>query len=86
MQITIPDDRNLRDRALAAGFATVEEYLLELVERDSRQGEVPFSLVEGGREEPTDEEWINGFRSFLRSLPSRNSRFDDSRESIYPVR
>jgi hypothetical protein len=83
MQITLPDDPRLRDQALAAGFATVEEYLLKLVERDGHrqaQGDAPE------RRERSNDEWIREFRAFIQSLPPSNPNFDDSRESIYPVR
>jgi hypothetical protein len=83
MQITLPDDPRLRDQALAAGFATVEEYLLKLVERDGRQ-QVPRDAQ--GRRQQSNEEWIREFRAFIQSLPPGNPNFDDSRESIYPVR
>ena len=36
MQITLPDELNLPDRAAAAGFADVATYLAELVERDAK--------------------------------------------------
>lgn len=80
MQISIPDDQRLRQRALAAGFATVEDYVLQLVEQDVQQAELRAV------EEMDDEKWIADFRAFLQSLPSHNPHFDDSRESIYPVR
>lgn len=34
----------------------------------------------------SDEEWIKEFLRFVDSLRSHNPSFDDSRESIYPVR
>jgi hypothetical protein len=78
MQITLPDDSKLTRRAKAAGFATVEEYVLDLVERES--GEDLSS------EEQSAEEWVRRFQAFLGTLSSYNPNFDDSRESIYPVR
>ncbi|MBA3311859.1 MAG: hypothetical protein M3552_09975 [Planctomycetota bacterium] len=86
MQITLPDDQQLRSRAHAAGCATVEEYVLRLVSRDARQDAVREADPRACHEDVTDDEWVKDFRSFLRSLSSRNPRFDDSRESIYPVR
>jgi len=35
MQVTIPDDAGLQNQAIAAGFATIEDYLVELIERDA---------------------------------------------------
>jgi hypothetical protein len=76
MQITIPDDRALRQRAAAAGFATVEEYVLALVERDARQDETDTAA----QDDRSNEEWVRDFRSFVASLSSHNPPFDDSRE------
>jgi hypothetical protein len=79
MQITLPDDPKLSRRAEAAGFANVEDYVLQLLERDVLQGEVD-------PEQQTGEEWVRDFDAWVSTLKSHNPSFDDSRESIYPVR
>lgn len=79
MQITLPDDPALRERALAAGFATVEAYVRDLVKRDAAH-------AVGATDNQSNDEWIRDFRSFVASLVSQNPDFDDSRASIYPVR
>ena len=81
MQITLPDDPKLRHRAHSAGFATVEEYVLQLVERDVEQAPVP---PRAGSQ--SAEEWVRDFRAFIQSIPPGNPNFDDSREAMYPVR
>ena len=80
MQITLPDDAQLHQRATAAGFATVEQYLLELVQRDTLDDAL------SGSPQMSHAEWSRKFRQFLSSLPSRNPHVDDSRESIYADR
>ena len=80
MQITLPVDEQVVAQANAAGFDSVEAYVLRLIERDAalRTGKT--------RQTESAEEWIRGFRAFLQSLPPSNPNVDDSRESIYPVR
>ena len=55
MQITLPDDARLDERAAAAGFASVEEYLLQLVERDALQQEPADDHEKASREEDPDD-------------------------------
>ncbi len=80
MQITIPDDPLLQKRADAAGFERIEEYVLNLIEQEAELDN------EFTGETISPEEWSQGFRAFLATLPCSNPHFDDSRESIYPVR
>jgi hypothetical protein len=81
MQITLPDDARIQQRASAAGFATVEEYLLQLVERDADSKSDSASPFLKRR-----EEWIREFRAFIATMKPRHAHLDDSRESMYPVR
>lgn len=46
MQITLPDDLNLADRAAAAGYSDVAEYLAALVERDADQAAIQRGLAD----------------------------------------
>ncbi|MGC1273479.1 MAG: hypothetical protein WBC44_07195 [Planctomycetaceae bacterium] len=82
MQITLPDNPLLQKRAAAAGFETVEGYVLDLIEQEAE-----FDEERGitGKKQ-SYEEWSRDFREFLNSMRSHNLDFDDSRESIYPVR
>ncbi len=84
MQITLPDDPELRDRAKAAGFYSVDEYVLQLVQRDVRREDAPQTAADP--EQQTAEEWVRDFDAWVSTLKSHNPHFDDSRESIYPVR
>jgi hypothetical protein len=84
VQITLPDDQKLRHRAQAAGFASVEEYIQQLVRRDVQQEDVRQPAPDP--EQQTAEEWVRDFDAWVRTLKSHNPNFDDSRESIYPVR
>jgi uncharacterized protein YgfB (UPF0149 family) len=81
MQITLPDDPALLTKAEAAGFGSVEEYLLDLVERELRDDQ-----QESATEHESAEEWVRRFQALLGRLKSHNPNFDDSRDSIYPVR
>ncbi len=85
MQITLPDDRQfdqqLRRKAQAAGFASVDEYVLQLLVRDVEQAPAPLKSRPGSA-----EEWVRDFREFIQSIPPGNPNFDDSREAMYPVR
>jgi hypothetical protein len=79
MQITLPDDPLLRQRAEAAGYKSIDEYVLQLVRRDACSDSRDAT-------EQSAEEWIEDFDAWVRTLKSHNPNFDDSRESIYPVR
>jgi len=46
MQITLPDDLNLADRAAAAGFSDVAEYLAALVERDAERAAIQRGVAD----------------------------------------
>jgi hypothetical protein len=81
MQITLPDDERLQRLAIGAGFSTVQEYVVELLDRESRQTPGEAALAD-----QSHEDWIKEFLRFVDSLPSHNPEFEDSRESIYPVR
>jgi hypothetical protein len=79
MQIYLPDHPKLVSKAVSAGFSTVEEYVRHLVEEDAG----PLDL-NGDSLSQTD--WQRRFDDLLASVESGNPNFDDSRESIYPVR
>ena len=83
MQINLPDNLGITLKAVGAGFADVESYLQHLIETD-----VGVTEIEGADavNEPSYEAWRYRFDSFLASLKPGNPNFDDSRESIYPVR
>ena len=57
MQITLPDDVNLQNQAIAAGFATVEGYLVELVARDAERVAIQKGIddYKAGRVQPFAE-------------------------------
>jgi hypothetical protein len=84
MQISLPDDPQIRERATAAGFTSVEEYVRKLVERDICHEDAGLSPVDP--EKQTAEDWVRDFDAWVGTLTSHNPNFDDSRESIYPVR
>ncbi len=76
MQIEISDDvaKSIEDKALQAGFDSVEAYLRHLLsDMEPRQGD-PAGM-------PYDE-WQNKYRAFVARQKSRKPNFDDSRESI----
>jgi hypothetical protein len=37
MTIELPNDRDVRSQAIAAGFSTVEEYVVALIDRDAER-------------------------------------------------
>ncbi|MDZ4658412.1 MAG: hypothetical protein SH868_12610 [Bythopirellula sp.] len=57
MQISIPDNVNLPDQAVAAGFANVEAYVFHLIERDTERMAIQEGLdaVRQGRTRPFAE-------------------------------
>ena len=77
MQIEIRDDvaNYMQSKALEAGFADIEAYLLHLV-KEQQPGPVDPATM------PYDQ-WREKFRAFVARQTSRNPHFDDSRESIY---
>jgi hypothetical protein len=84
MQITLPNDQRVNERAKAEGFESIEQYVRNLIERDlASSGVVPLA---GTSEDQLAEDWIRDFQAIFTSLPAMNPNFDDSRESIYPVR
>ena len=79
MQITIPKDAEagLRAQAKASGFASVDDYVVSLLNVGQVQQPSPPLPY---------EDWRQELDEFLGSLTSSNPDFDDSRESIYPDR
>ncbi len=84
MQITLPDDPQIQRRAIAAGFVSVESYVQDLVRRDAAHPTDENGVTDSG--EQSAEEWIREFRAIFDKMPKANLNYDDSRESIYPVR
>jgi len=77
MQIEISDDlaNHLQNKAIQAGFESVEAFLSHLVDEQ-----------ETGRDDAEDvsyDEWREKYWGFVARQTSRNPNFDDSRESIY---
>jgi len=79
MQLEFPGDveASIQSKAVALGFLTVEEYIIDVLGLD-----VPATKL--SKESP--EEWLGKFDALIERQTSRNPNFDDSRESIYPVR
>ena len=79
MQLVVSDEvvKRLERQAADRGFDTVEEYLGALV---------GISEPEEERHGLSNEERVRRFRAYVASRKSHNPHFDDSRESIYPVR
>jgi hypothetical protein len=82
MQITLPDNPKLVHRAQAAGFTSVEDYVVQLVEKDVAQADVRSTT-----KKKSPEERVRDFRAFIQSIPpGGNPTFDDRREAMYPDR
>lgn len=79
MQITIPKEMEaiIRSRAKFSGFEKVEDYVLSVLIADS--------APQTAAKMPYDQ-WHREFFSQVESFQPGNPNFDDSRESIYPVR
>ena len=79
MQITIPKDVEaiIRSRAKISGFEKVEDYVLSVLIADS--------APQTAANMPYDQ-WHQEFFSLVESFQPGNPHFDDSRDSIYPVR
>lgn len=67
----------IQARAKASGFESVEEYILSLSDADTDADVNPSY---------SGAEWLARFNAFVARQRSTNPNFDDSRESIYPVR
>jgi hypothetical protein len=78
MQLNISEEveHRLRDKAASAGYQNVEAYILDLVDEDMTDSPSTKS----------HEEWLKKFDALMARQVSRNPNFDDSRESIYPIR
>ncbi|MGE0378527.1 MAG: hypothetical protein AB7I48_26935 [Planctomycetaceae bacterium] len=57
MQIEIPDDLKIREQAVAAGFASVEDYVTTLLDRDAERVAIRAGLdaMTAGRTRPFEE-------------------------------
>ena len=93
MQIQLPDDPKLEERAVASGFSSVEAYVRSLIEQDVQQhaavNEEATGIERIAALRPdalSYAEWQNRLRTFVSELPSTNPHFDDSRETMYPDR
>jgi hypothetical protein len=78
-QVTIPETvaGPLQRRAEAAGFKSMQEYVLQLLEEYVSPDDSDLMSY---------EEWSRKLREFLSQLKPGNPDFDDSRESIYSDR
>lgn len=84
MQITLPDDPLFQATAAAGGYASVEEYVLAVLQRETRR-DIPREVSDNDQPLSHDR-WKQEFDAFRRNLRPCNPNVDDSRESIYPVR
>ena len=75
MLIDLPVTPRLTAKAKEEGFETVDEYVRHLVEEEV-----------GDLEPSTRVERMEELLKFFGDRPPSNADFDDSRESIYPVR
>ncbi len=66
MQINLPDDPRIQGLAAAAGYASVEDYVFSLIERDTERIAIQQGLdaMKAGRTRPFEE-----FDADLRSEP-----------------
>ena len=57
MQIELPNDRDFKSQAVAAGFSTVEDYLLTLFDRDAERVAIQEGIddMRAGRMRPFEE-------------------------------
>lgn len=57
MQITIPDCCDAQSQAMAAGFASVEDFIVSLLDRDAERMAIQQGLdaVKSGRVRPFEE-------------------------------
>ncbi len=88
LTIDLPEHLDLESRAAAAGWDSVEAYVRHLVEQEgvSANGHDPFENVDESSDEVSFAEWKRKFQTLLSLCKASNPNFDDSRESIYPVR
>ncbi len=84
MQIQLPDDPKLISIATAAGFASVEEYVRKLIERETTASDLENAEADPRR--LSREQWDREFQELLSMAKPRNPNVDDSRESIYSDR
>lgn len=82
MQINLPDHLSIASKAQAAGFTTVEDYLLFLVQAGADSPDE----IKLNADFSSAGDWQKRFDRLLASVESGNPNVDDSRESIYPVR
>ena len=82
MQINLPDHPKLTSKAVAEGFASVEDYVRHLVEEDTG----PLEPSQADVASIDDAEWQQRFNKLLSMVEPGNPEVDDSRESIYPGR
>lgn len=57
MQITLPDSSRFQDQAQAAGFVSLEQYVMDLLDRDADRVSIRQGLadLEAGRCRPSAE-------------------------------
>lgn len=76
MQLEFPRDveASIQSQAIAAGFQTTEEYILNVLKMESPATDIP---------DESPEQWLEKFNALVGKQISRNPKFDDSRDSIY---
>jgi len=67
MQIEIPDSRNVREQAVAAGFASIEEYVVTLLDRDAQRVAIQAGL------DAMKAERMRPFEEFDREFRQQNN-------------
>jgi hypothetical protein len=82
MQITLPDHPKIASRAVAAGFATIEEYVRHLIEEDAG----PLDEEDRAITPLSHDDWRKHLEELLAAVEPGNPNVDDSRESIYLIR
>jgi hypothetical protein len=57
MQITLPDDPTLNARATAGGFSSIDEYVLDLLNKDAERDAIQQGIdaMNVGKTRPFDE-------------------------------
>jgi len=57
MMINLDTDRDIKSQAIAAGFATIEDYMMTLLDRDAERLAIQEGIndMNAGRMQPWDE-------------------------------
>ena len=77
LEISKEIEASIHSKAIASGFQTVEEYILNRLEIDDAVVDLP--------PDESRTAWLKKFDALVERQTSRNPGFDDSRETIYPA-